>query len=121
MSVHKVALKPVSAHIYSCIHICHTNDGSLQRLESKQRVLEDNGVEALGGAAGVGVPDSVTLERIQQRWLRMHEAYSPNKKVDILLKICKSIYHSMSTSASSGSLLIIFISFILFLFFKEHG
>ncbi|XP_051934862.1 ras and Rab interactor 3 isoform X2 [Hippocampus zosterae] len=101
MSVHKVALKPVSAHIYSCIHICRTNDGSLQRLESKQHVLEDNGVEALGGAAGVGVPDSVTLERIQQRWLRMHEAYSPNKKVHILLKICKSIYHSMSASASS--------------------
>ncbi|XP_019716749.1 ras and Rab interactor 3 [Hippocampus comes] len=101
MSVHKVALKPVLAHIYSCIHICRTNDGSLQRLESKQRVLEDNGVEALGGAAGVGVPDSVTLERIQQRWLRMHEAYSPNKKVHILLKICKSIYHSMSASASS--------------------
>uniref|UniRef100_A0A3Q3DJD5 VPS9 domain-containing protein n=1 Tax=Hippocampus comes TaxID=109280 RepID=A0A3Q3DJD5_HIPCM len=32
----------------------------------------------------------------------MHEAYSPNKKVHILLKICKSIYHSMSASASSG-------------------
>ncbi|KAM9812425.1 ras and Rab interactor 2 isoform 2-T2 [Syngnathus typhle] len=101
MSVHKVALKPVSAHIYSCISIWRTNDGSLQRLQNKQRALVDNGVEALGGAAGVGVPDSVTLERIQQRWLSMHEAYSPNKKVRILLKICKSIYHSMSSNASS--------------------
>ncbi|XP_077421339.1 ras and Rab interactor 3 [Vanacampus margaritifer] len=101
ISVHKVALKPVSGHIYSCIHTWRTNDGSLQQLENKQRVLEDNSVEALGGAAGVGVPDSVTLERIQQKFLSMHEAYSPNKKVHILLKICKSIYHSMSTNASS--------------------
>ncbi|XP_049581186.1 ras and Rab interactor 2 isoform X1 [Syngnathus scovelli] len=101
MSVHKVALKPVSAHIYSCIYIWRTNDGSLQRLQSKQRALVDNSVEALGGAAGVGVPDSVTLERIQQRWLSMHEAYSPSKKVQILLKICKRIYHSMSSNASS--------------------
>ncbi|XP_061538480.1 ras and Rab interactor 3 isoform X2 [Phycodurus eques] len=101
ISVHKVALKPVSAHIYSCLHIWRTSDTSLQRLENNQRVLENNDVEALGGAAGVGVPDSVTLERIQQRWMSMHEAYSPNKKVLILLKICKSIYHSMSTNASS--------------------
>ncbi|XP_077397502.1 ras and Rab interactor 2 isoform X2 [Festucalex cinctus] len=101
ISVHKVALKNVSAHIYTCIRTWRTHDGSLQRLENKQRVLEDNTVEALGGAAGVGVPDSITLERIQQRFLSMHEAYSPNKKVHILLKICKSIYHSMSTNASS--------------------
>ncbi|XP_057695115.1 ras and Rab interactor 2 isoform X1 [Corythoichthys intestinalis] len=100
-SVHKVALKPVSAHIYSCIHIWRTNDGSLQRLKNNQRVLEDSSVEALGGVAGVGVPDLVTLERIQQRWMSMHKAYSPNKKVHILLKNCKSIYHSMSNNASS--------------------
>ncbi|XP_061682804.1 ras and Rab interactor 2-like isoform X2 [Syngnathoides biaculeatus] len=101
ISVHKVALKPVSAHIYSCLHVWRTTDSSLQRLENNQRVLEDNGVEALGATAGIGVPDSVTLERIQQRWMSMHTAYSPNKKVHILLKICKTIYHSMSTNASS--------------------
>uniref|UniRef100_A0A3Q3R9K4 VPS9 domain-containing protein n=1 Tax=Monopterus albus TaxID=43700 RepID=A0A3Q3R9K4_MONAL len=30
----------------------------------------------------------------------MHEAYSPDKKVQILLKVCKSIYHSMSANAT---------------------
>lgn len=104
LSLHKVALKPVSAHLYSCIHVSRTNDGSLQQLQNNLRVLEENGVEGLGGSAGVGVPDSVTLERIQQRWTSMHEAYSPNKKVQILLKVCKSIYHSMSANATSGSL-----------------
>ncbi|KAF1393731.1 hypothetical protein PFLUV_G00019070 [Perca fluviatilis] len=103
LSLHKVALKPVSAHLYSCIHVSRTNDGSFKRLQSNLHVLEKNGVEQLGGSAGVGVPDSLTLERIQQRWTSMHEAYSPNKKVQILLKVCKSIYHSMSANASSGT------------------
>ncbi|KAK1900189.1 Rab interactor 3 [Dissostichus eleginoides] len=103
LSLHKVALKPVSAHLYSCIHTSRTNDGSFDRLQSNMSVLEKNGVEELGGSAGVGVPDSLTLERIQQRWTSMHEVYSPNKKVQILLKVCKSIYHSMSANASSGT------------------
>lgn len=102
LSIHKVALKPVSAHLYSCIHASRTNDGSLERLQSNLRVLEKKGMEELGGSEAVGVPDSVSLERIQQRWTSMHEAYSPNKKVQILLKVCKSIYHSMSANSNSG-------------------
>nr|XP_046244451.1 ras and Rab interactor 2 isoform X2 [Scatophagus argus] len=102
LSLHKVALKPVSACIYSCIHASRADDGSFKRLQSNMRVLEKKGMEELGGSAGVGVPDSVTLERIQQRWISVHEAYSPNKKVEILLKVCKSIYHSMSANASSA-------------------
>ncbi|KAM9359211.1 ras and Rab interactor 2 [Symphorus nematophorus] len=102
LSLHKVALKPVSTQLYSCIHASRTNDGTFERLQSNLRVLEKKGMEELGGSAGVGVPDSVTLERIQQRWSSVHEAYSPNKKVQILLKVCKSIYHSMSANSSSG-------------------
>ncbi|XP_075956357.1 ras and Rab interactor 2 isoform X1 [Anarhichas minor] len=103
LSLHRVALKPVSEHLYSCIHISRTDDGSFERLHSNMLVLEKNSVEDLGGSAGVGVPDAVSLERIQQRWTSMHDAYSPNKKVHILLKVCKSIYHSMSANASSGT------------------
>ncbi|KAK2846899.1 hypothetical protein Q5P01_009898 [Channa striata] len=101
-SLHKVALKPVFAHLYSCIRISRTNDGSFERLQSNLHLLEKNEVVELGGSAGVGVPDSVTLDRIQQRWTSMHETYSPNKKVQILLKVCKTIYHSMSANASSA-------------------
>ncbi|XP_034404611.1 ras and Rab interactor 3 isoform X2 [Cyclopterus lumpus] len=103
LSLHKAALKPVSEHLYSCIQMSRTDDGSFQRLQRNMSVLEKNGVEELGGSAGVGVPDAVTLERIQQRWTSMHEAYSPNKKVHVLLKVCKIIYHSMSANAISGT------------------
>lgn len=74
------------------------------------RVLEKKGIKELGGSADVGVPDAVTLERIQQRWTSLHEAYSPNKKVHILLKVCKSIYHSMSANATSGMLSLVVLS-----------
>ncbi|XP_029373720.1 ras and Rab interactor 2 isoform X2 [Echeneis naucrates] len=104
LSLHKVALKPVSVHIYSCIRTSRTNDGTFKRLQSNLSLLEKNGMEELGGSAGVGIPDSASLERIQQRWTTMHEAYSPNKKVQILLKVCKSIYHSMTANASSGQI-----------------
>lgn len=104
LSIHKVALKPVSSHLYSCIETSRTNDGTFERLQSNLRLLEKNEVTELGGSAGVGVPDSVTLDRIQQKWNNMHDVYSPNKKVEIMLKVCKSIYHSMSANASSGSL-----------------
>lgn len=98
-SLHKVALKPVSSHLYSCIQASHSGDSTL---ESNLHRLRLNGVDQLGGSAGVGIPDAVTLERIQQKWAIMHKAYSPNRKVEILLKVCKTIYHSMSANAGSG-------------------
>lgn len=103
LSLHKVALKPIAAHLYSCIHASRTEDGSFKQLQSNMRALEKKGIKELGGSAGVGVPDAVTLERIQQRWTSLHEVYSPNKKVHVLLKVCKSIYHSMSANTTSGA------------------
>lgn len=97
-----MALKPIAAHLYSYIHASRTHDYSFNQLQSNQRALEKKGIKELGGSAGVGVPDAVALERIQQRWTSLHEAYSPNKKVHVLLKVCKSIYHSMSANATSG-------------------
>ncbi|KAI4814949.1 hypothetical protein KUCAC02_005124 [Chaenocephalus aceratus] len=56
LCLHKVALKPVSAHLYSCIHASRTNDGSFDRLQSNMSILEKNGVEELGGLRASGFP-----------------------------------------------------------------
>nr|XP_023834253.1 ras and Rab interactor 3-like [Salvelinus alpinus] len=32
----------------------------------------------------------------------MHQSYSPSRKVHILLKVCKTIYHSMMANANPG-------------------
>ncbi|XP_029922604.1 ras and Rab interactor 2 [Myripristis murdjan] len=101
-SLHKVALKPIYSHLYSSLQISRCNDGSQKHLQDNQRVLEGRSVDDLGGSAGAGVPDPPTLERIQQRWIKMHTAYSPSKKVEFLLKNSKTIYHSMSANAKPG-------------------
>ncbi|KAI4884327.1 hypothetical protein NFI96_026198 [Prochilodus magdalenae] len=101
-ALHKVALKPVCSHLYSCIKLARQDDGSLQRLQENQRKLSNRSLEELEGTAGAGVPDAVMLEKIQQRWANMHQAYSPTKKVDTLLKVCKSIYHGMNANAKPG-------------------
>ncbi|XP_036412661.1 ras and Rab interactor 3 isoform X1 [Colossoma macropomum] len=101
-ALHKVALKPVCSHLYVCIKSARQDDGSLQRLQGNQRTLSSRSLEELEGTAGAGVPDTVMLEKIQQRWATMHQDYSPTKKVNTLLKVCKNIYHSMSANAKHG-------------------
>ncbi|XP_028977650.2 ras and Rab interactor 3 isoform X2 [Esox lucius] len=102
LSLHKVALKPVCTHLYNCLRRCRNEDDSLRQLKDNQKVLEGRAVGELDGTPGTGVPDPVTLERIQQKWAAMHRAYSPSKKVRILLKVCKTIYHSMTANARTG-------------------
>ncbi|KAM6959244.1 ras and Rab interactor 2 [Aplochiton taeniatus] len=102
-ALHKVSLKPVSAHLFSSLQASRCHDGSLPALRGNQRVLESRGVEELGGSVGAGVPDPATVERILQRWGSMHRAYSPSKMAQILLKVCKIIYHSMSSNAGPGA------------------
>ncbi|KTG42648.1 hypothetical protein cypCar_00018380 [Cyprinus carpio] len=102
LALHKVALKPVYSHLYVCLKTARRDDGTLQRLEANKSTLEKRSLEELEGTAGAGIPDSSMMDKIQQRWTTMHEAYSPSKKVDTLLKVCKNIYHSMNAYAKPG-------------------
>ncbi|XP_051963112.1 ras and Rab interactor 2-like isoform X1 [Xyrauchen texanus] len=101
-ALHKVALKPVYAHLYVHLKTARRDDGTLQRLEANKSMLEKRSLEELEGAAGAGVPDAIMMEKIQQRWTMIHETYSPSKKVYTLLKVCKNIYHSINANAKPG-------------------
>ncbi|XP_026797232.3 ras and Rab interactor 2 isoform X1 [Pangasianodon hypophthalmus] len=102
-ALHKVALKPLYSHLYECMKTARQQDGSLQRLQVNQHTLVSRSLEELEGTAGAGVPDVAMLEKIQQRWATMHQQYSPQKKVELLLKVCKNIYHSMTVNAKPGA------------------
>ncbi|XP_053507115.1 ras and Rab interactor 3 isoform X1 [Ictalurus furcatus] len=101
-ALHKVALKPLYSHLYEWMRTARQNDGSLQQLQANKHTLKDRSLEELEGTAGAGVPDAAMLEKIQQRWATMHQQYSPQNKVDMLLKVCKNIYHSMTVNAKPG-------------------
>lgn len=101
-ALHKVALKSLYSHLYECMKLAREQDGSLQKLQVNQGILIGRSLEELEGTAGAGVPDAAMLEKIQQRWASMHQQYSPQNKVDMLLKVCKNIYHSMTVNAKPG-------------------
>uniref|UniRef100_A0A8C8EB38 VPS9 domain-containing protein n=1 Tax=Otus sunia TaxID=257818 RepID=A0A8C8EB38_9STRI len=67
---------------------------SLQQLKENQLVIQNTTTTDLG--ITTSVPETVVLEKILHKFTTMHKAYSPEKKIAILLKSCKLIYDSMA-------------------------
>ncbi|KAM6201513.1 ras and Rab interactor 3 [Rhynchocyon petersi] len=93
-ALYKCVLKPLKETIDTCLHGIHKRDGSLQQLKENQMVILATTTTDLG--VTTSVPEVPVMEKILQKFSRMHKAYSPAKKIDILLKTCKLIYDSMA-------------------------
>lgn len=48
---------------------------------------------------GAVLPDAVALDKIRQKFLSMRKTYSPEKKVSLLLRVCKLIYSVMQDNS----------------------
>ncbi|XP_040112547.1 ras and Rab interactor 3 [Oryx dammah] len=93
-ALYKCVLKPLKEAIYSCLHEIHSKDSSLQQLKDNQVVILATTTTDLG--VTTSVPEVPVMEKILQKFASMHKAYSPEKKISILLKTCKLIYDSMA-------------------------
>uniref|UniRef100_A0A8C9EVE1 Ras and Rab interactor 3 n=1 Tax=Pavo cristatus TaxID=9049 RepID=A0A8C9EVE1_PAVCR len=93
-SLYKCVLKPLKEAINSHLKEIHNKDGSLQQLKENQLVIQNTTTTDLG--VTTSVPETVVLDKILHKFTTMHKAYSPEKKIGILLKSCKLIYDSMS-------------------------
>ncbi|XP_006879271.1 PREDICTED: ras and Rab interactor 3 [Elephantulus edwardii] len=93
-ALYKCVLKPLKDAINSCLHEIHSRDGSLQQLKENQLVILATTTTDLG--VTTSVPEVPVMEKILQKFSSMNKAYSPEKKIDILLKTCKLIYDSMA-------------------------
>ncbi|NXX62893.1 RIN3 protein, partial [Scopus umbretta] len=93
-ALYKCVLKPLKEAIDSYLKEIHNKDGSLQQLKENQLVIQNTTTTDLG--VMTSVPDTVVLEKILHKFTAMHKAYSPEKKIAILLKSCKLIYDSMA-------------------------
>lgn len=93
-ALYKCVLKPLKEAINSCLHEIHSKDGSLQQLKENQLVILATTTTDLG--VTTSVPEVPVMEKILQKFVSMHKAYSPEKKISILLKTCKIIYDSMA-------------------------
>ncbi|NWX13373.1 RIN3 protein, partial [Aegotheles bennettii] len=93
-ALYKCVLKPLKEAIDSYLKEIHSKDGSLHQLKENQLVIQNTTTTDLG--VTTSVPETVVLEKILHKFTTMHKAYSPEKKIAILLKSCKLIYDSMS-------------------------
>ncbi|XP_067845495.1 ras and Rab interactor 2-like [Heptranchias perlo] len=96
-AMHKCILKPLKSYIYATLKQFHDSDGSWKQLKEnllsvKQKVPQELGVDA-------AIPDAVTLEKIKHKFSNMRKAYSPEKKVFLLLRVCKVIYNVMENNS----------------------
>lgn len=96
-SLYKCLLKPLKNVIYSQLLEMHNRDGSLAKLLGNQKKMKASSLSEQRPRAGV--PGTITMEKIQQKLSLMHMAYSPEKKIRLLLKVCKLIYEAMETSS----------------------
>ncbi|XP_030069944.1 ras and Rab interactor 3 isoform X2 [Microcaecilia unicolor] len=91
----KCVLKPLKHAIESYLLEIHSKDGALRLLKENQQVIQATTTTDLG--VTTSVPDGSVMEKIIHKFMLMHQAYSPEKKITCLLKSCKLIYESMAT------------------------
>ncbi|XP_062863539.1 ras and Rab interactor 3 [Trichomycterus rosablanca] len=90
----KSVLKPLREPVYNVLKDIHSRAGTMKRLKENQQTVLGTTTTDLG--VTTCVPDSHVMDKIQVKLGSLHQEYSPQKKIDLLLKTCKIIYESMS-------------------------
>ncbi|KAM9777344.1 ras and Rab interactor 3 [Neosynchiropus ocellatus] len=93
----KSVLKPLRESIYQSLEKLHTENGSLKQLAQNQSVVMGSTTTSLG--ISTAIPEASSMEKINVKLNNLHLEYSPQKKIELLLKACKIIYDSMSVSS----------------------
>lgn len=92
----KSVLKPLREPIYQSLEKLHTNNSNLKQLAQNQSVVLGSTTTAMG--ISTAVPEASAMEKISIKLNNLHLEYSPQKKIELMLKSCKIIYDSMSVS-----------------------
>ncbi|XDV43433.1 hypothetical protein PO909_011916 [Leuciscus waleckii] len=93
----KSVLKPLREAVYNGLKDIHSRAGNLKKLKENQQVVQGTTTTDLGIITSV--PENAIMDKIQAKLSNLHQEYSPQKKIDLLLKTCKMIYESMSVGS----------------------
>ncbi|XP_033874810.3 ras and Rab interactor 2 isoform X1 [Acipenser ruthenus] len=96
-AMHKCILKPLKSHIEASLKDFQKASGSWKQLEENLQLAKQKKPQELGVDATA--PDSVTIEKIRHKFVTMQKMYSPEKKVMLLLQVCKLIYTVMENNS----------------------
>lgn len=78
------------------------SSGAWQQLRENLALAKSKKPQELG-VDGAVPPDHMAIEKIRHKFLNMRKMYSPEKKVSLLLRICKLIYTIMQDNSGKKS------------------
>ncbi|XP_047434459.1 ras and Rab interactor 2-like isoform X2 [Mugil cephalus] len=97
-AMHKCVLKPLKSVIEVALHDFQVKSGALQQLRENLALAKAKRPQELG-VDGAVPPDPVAIDKICQKFQNMRKMYSPEKKVSLLLRVCKLIYTIMQDNS----------------------
>lgn len=89
--------------------VSQVNSGAWQQLKENLAVAKTKRPQELG-VDGAVPPDPVAIEKIRHKFLNMRKMYSPEKKVSLLLRVCKLIYTIMQDNSGGVKLQLLFLT-----------
>ncbi|KAF6724578.1 Ras and Rab interactor 2 [Oryzias melastigma] len=97
-AMHKCVLKPLQRVIEVALHDFQVSSGVWRQLRENLALAKTKKPQDLG-VDGAVPPDSMAIEKIRHKFLNMRKMYSPEKKVTLLLRVCKLIYTIMQDNS----------------------
>uniref|UniRef100_A0A3Q3RPY4 Ras and Rab interactor 2 n=1 Tax=Mastacembelus armatus TaxID=205130 RepID=A0A3Q3RPY4_9TELE len=97
-AMHKCVLKPLKSVIEAVLHDFQVSSGAWQQLRENLALAKTKRPKELG-VDGAVPPDPMAIEKIRHKFLKMRKMYSPEKKVSLLLRVCKLIYTIMQNNS----------------------
>ncbi|KAM9808798.1 ras and Rab interactor 2-like isoform 1-T1 [Syngnathus typhle] len=97
-AMHKCVLKPLKAMISAALQEFQVRSGEWQELRDNMSLAKARQPQEMGVEDTVP-PDPIALEKIKCKFDTMCKLYSPEKKVTMLLRVCKLIYTIMEDNS----------------------
>ncbi|AWP14473.1 putative ras and Rab interactor 2-like [Scophthalmus maximus] len=97
-AMHKCVLKPLKPVVSAALKEFQVRSGAWQELRENLSLARARQPQEMG-VADTPPPDHVAVEKIRQKFHTMCKLYSPEKKVTVLLRVCKLIYTIMEDNS----------------------
>lgn len=97
-AMHKCVLKPLKPVLSDAMHESAVRSGAWSELRENMSLAKTKPPAEMG-VSDAAPPDPVSVEKIRHKFLSMCKLYSPEKKVERLLQVCKLIYSIMEDNS----------------------
>lgn len=96
--MHKCVLKPLKAVVSAALQEFQVRSGAWQELKENLALAKAQQPQEMG-VSDMLPPHPMAIEKIKQKFHTMIKLYSPEKKVTMLLRVCRLIYTIMEDNS----------------------